>query len=285
MNEYCTLAQLRDHLASSDIDQDRGDDARLRGYIRRASRRIERHCNDRLFYPRLDTQYFNYQSAYELILNDDLLEVSSLTAGGTSISASNYYLYPLNKYPKWKIEMDLSGSTIFDYSSTLQKAVTVVGTWGWHDDWDNAWQDTSDTVEDNPLTAGASTITVNNIAGDDAYGFTPRFAPGHLLKIESEYIAVTAVNWTDETLTVIRGVNGTTAAEHVQNTTIYTYRPAEIVVEACLDLAKLYYDTRSAKGSVIALPGMESAVIRVSAKSVLEDHKLPVRPEDRMRFV
>lgn len=284
MNEYCTLEQLREYLTASSVDMERWDDNKMLQYIEQASRRIDKHC-DRRFYPRSATRYLNYQSSYDLLLDEDLLEVSDLSAGGTSISLTDFFLYPLNTYPKWKIEIDRSKSALFDYSSTHQKAVTVVGTWGWHNDWDNAWDDSQDTTEDDPLTVAATTITVNDTDGADINGFTPRFSPGQLLKIESEYVQVTGVSSADNTLTVRRGMNGTTAAQHDQNTAISIYRVPEVVHRACLEVTKLFYEMRSATGGVIAMPQLNGAVMRVSTTALLQDLGLPRRGPRIMEFV
>jgi hypothetical protein len=99
-------------------------------------------------------------------------------------------------------------------------------------------------VEDNPLTAAATSITVNDADGADLFADTPRFKVQQILRIESEYVFVTAKDTTGNKLTVIRGVNGTTAASHVQNTAIYVYKPMWQVVEAIKLLAKWIYQRR-----------------------------------------
>ena len=261
------------------------DDGILLQSLTRASRRIDKHCNQRRFYPWLSTRNYNYQDSRNLILDEDLLAVTTLTAGGTTISASDYYLYPLNDTPKWKIEIDSSKSTIFDYTSTPQSAVSVNGTWGYHDDWSNAWLDSGDTVEDDPLTAAATTITVNDADGVDVNGVTPRFSIGQLLKIESEHVVVTDLNLSTNILTVRRGVNGTTAASHDQDTAISVYQPPENVTQATLALAKLYYEGKSAVGGIIALPTLEGGALRAEVVGLLNDHNLPVRLDYVTEFV
>jgi hypothetical protein len=260
------------------------DDKRLRQYINEASRLIDGHF-ERKFYPLQQTRYYNYQKAYSLLVDGDLLAVSALSAGGTAISPSDYWLYPLNTYPKWQIQIDKSKSTIFNYSGTHQRAVSVTGTWGWHNDWDYAWADSLDTVQDNPLSDSATTITVSEIEGDDVDGYSPRFSPGQLLEIEDEYVAVTGASQSAETLTVRRGVNGTTAASHAQNTTISVYRPPGVVVLAAKRTAKMIYEMRSEVGGIIAMPSMEGTAMRALMDDLLGDLSLPVKPDNIMRFV
>jgi len=285
MNEYSTLEQFREYLTASSIDMERWDDNKMLQYIEQASRRIDKWC-DRRFYPRMAARYFNYQSAYDLLVDDDLLAVSDLSAGGTPITNTDYILYPLNTYPKWKIEIDKSKNSILTYISTHQKAVTVTGTWGWHNDWDNAWNDSQDTVQDSSgITATATTVTVSDTDGADINGFTPRFSPGQLLKIESEYVQVIGVSSAANSLTVRRGMNGTTAATHAKDKAISIYRPPEIILRACLEVAKLFYEMRSATGGVIAMPQLDGSVMRVSTTALLKDLGLPVRGPNVMGFV
>ena len=70
-----------------------------------------------------------------------------------------------------------------------------------------------------------------------------------LLKIESEYVFVTGKNINTNALTIIRGVNGTTAAAHVQNTPIYIYQPMPEIVGAMEVLATYVYRRRESIGS------------------------------------
>lgn len=69
-------------------------------------------------------------------------------------------------------------------------------------------------IEDNPLGGTAATDrTVNVHAGDGI-----NFQAGMIIKIESEYLYVSAV--TADALTVVRNAAGTTCASHVQNSVV-----------------------------------------------------------------
>ena len=59
-----------------------------------------------------------------------------------------------------------------------------------------------------------------------------KFAVGQTVLIESEQLYVTAISTND--LTVVRGINGTTASTHADGTDISIYRYPETVAEACL---------------------------------------------------
>jgi len=96
-------------------------------------------------------------------------------------------------------------------------------------------------MDDMPGGAGAATITVNDADGADSAGLSPRFQVGQLLKIENEYLHVIAVNPTANTVSVIRGVRGTTAVSHAQGTAIYVYAPPQDVQALCLRWAAWLY--------------------------------------------
>ncbi|MCD4686116.1 MAG: hypothetical protein K8S97_09290, partial [Anaerolineae bacterium] len=137
-------------------------------------------------------------------------------------------------------------------------ALSVEGTWGYHPDWDNAWADSGDTVQDNPLSSSATTLTVSDVDAAQVTGYGQRFAVGQLLRIEDEYLHVLALNTTSNTLTVARGVNGTTAASHAQNTQIDVYAVPADVRGACLRMASWLYKQPDA-GFVQAAGGLRGA--------------------------
>jgi len=80
--------------------------------------------------------------------------------------------------------------------------------------------DSGDTVQDSPLAATATTVTVNDVDGVDVFGRLPRFAVGDHVQIGGEIMRVQAVDTATNILTVERGVKGTSAAAHAQNTSI-----------------------------------------------------------------
>jgi hypothetical protein len=256
-NAYVSWELLKEYIPIP-TNQTR-DDKNLFRICIEASRKFDAHCHGRHFYPIKQTRYYdmpgNVCDDSLLILDDDLLEVSSLTtANGTQTISSNDYLLKTgdtyNFPPYDRIELKGDGVvTAFSYSGSPQQANTVTGLWGYHDDWANAWQDSLDTTEDNPLSASATEITVNDADGANIFGLTPRFMIQQILRIESEYVFVTGKNVITNKLTVIRGVNGTTAAAHAQNTPIYIYQPMDVITQAMEVLATYIYRRREAVGS------------------------------------
>ncbi len=223
MYTIATLYQLRRYLGLASADPD--DDDRLLSSLQSASAEIERLAN-RSFNPRLATlqHSVNLSDATELLLDDDLLELSTLVNGdGNSIGSGDILTIPGGDSPISVIR--LTGGNAFVWDETPVQAVSVTGIWGWHSRPSQMWRDSADSVQDNPLSSSTSTLTVSDADGVDGVNESPRFQIGQLLRIEDEYLRVLDVDTAANTLTVLRGVNGTTAASHVQNTDIDTYQP------------------------------------------------------------
>lgn len=118
----------------------------------------------RKFWPCIDTRYWdwpNLQYAWPFTLHlesDELLSVTTLTSGGTTIPAQNYFLEPNRSGPPYyRLEIDLTSNSSFGGSSgTWQRNIAITGVFG-------AW---NRTVAAGTLTAGinasATTITVSD---------------------------------------------------------------------------------------------------------------------------
>lgn len=187
MNEYIVVNDLK---AEQSITGS-GDDALLKDKCTQASRIWDR-LTRRFFFELAATYRFDFQEGYVLMLYDqDLLSLTTLTNGDGN-ALGTYYLYPLRFSPKRWIELDQSGGDIFTYSTTPQRCIQVAGLWGYHADYDYAWASSGDEVENNPLTAAGTTLTVNN--------GVKNFKVQQMLKIESEQVYV--VEWQDSSDTV-----------------------------------------------------------------------------------
>lgn len=185
-----------------------------------------------------------------LKLDDDLLEVVTLTTsnGDITITAADRLLRTgnaRNQTPYDRIVLKSDGTTtLFTFSGTPQDANSVTAFWGYHEDWANAWA-SMDTVQDDPLTSSETTVTVADADGEDENGLIPRFRAQQLIRFgtgtSAEYAFINAVNPEVNTLTVRRGVNGTTAAQQANATAIFVFRPMEDIVLAMLVLATYSY--------------------------------------------
>jgi hypothetical protein len=234
MYTLATLYQLRARLGLA--ANETADDARLMNALTAATAQIER-ATGRRFLPRKAILAQDYTSSVELLLDDDLLELTSVTNGdGSAISLGDVLTIPSDG-PAGLLH--LTGSAAFTWKLLKRQAITVTGTWGWHDQWAAAWRDSGDTVQNNPFSSGATTLTVANASAADTAGESPRFQVGHLLRIDSEYLWVLGIS--GSTLMVARAANGSAAAAHAQNTPVYTYQPPPDVVALALRWAAWLY--------------------------------------------
>lgn len=198
------------------------------------SREFESETSGRRIYSYWATKTFSVprptsdnNGGRSLYFNDDLLSVTTLKVDTdfdgvfeTTLAANtDYTLFngndPSDPYDRIDI---VPTSTLLGqwpwprYGSTRQwsNCVQIVGLWGFSNETENTLQ----TVGDNPLLIGATLLTVQSTADID---------PGETLVIESEQLYVVSVN-DPTTLTVTRGINSSTAAQHAQSTVVYRRR-------------------------------------------------------------
>jgi hypothetical protein len=188
---YATLDQLKTEAASTTGTEPTGSalltfEGNLTQYGIRASQIIDRLKNT-TFAPLIDSRGIGAfsdaaLSSYKLVV-DPLLELTSVTLPdtttltvGTDVRAEPTYLSP----KRW-LQMITSANTFQVTSDNL----------GWHSDYDNAWISSGDSVQDaGGINASVTSITVTDADGVGGWGFSPRFSPGNLIKIESEYCSV-----------------------------------------------------------------------------------------------
>lgn len=230
MYTVATLYALRQQLGLADADIT--EDLRLLMALEVASTAIETRTQ-RHFIPRLKTLTHNVdlRNIKTVLLKEDLLELQSLTNGDGSV-------VPLDD------TLILSGGLLrlingqtFIYDEVPEDAIQVEAIWGYHPQWDSAWDDSADSVQDAPLSASATSLTVNDADAGDA----PRFQIGQFLRIENEYLWVTAVDTATNILTVERAVQGTTAATHANGTSIEIYQVPQDIAGLCLQWALWFY--------------------------------------------
>jgi hypothetical protein len=243
MNLYATLTELRRYLGLTSAQT--GDDDLLLLFLDGASRLIEAYTG-RVFYPLRQTRYYICADPALLLLGGDLLALHSVINGdGGTLAPSAIHLEPAGQSVQSSILLDRT-QAVFVHNGDPVDAIAVDGTWGYHADWSQAWAASGDSVQDNPLSSSAITLTVSDADGPDATGLGVRFAVGMLLQIGDEYLHVLAINAAQNHLTVSRGVNGTTAASHAQGTTISVYQPPESIRQACLRVAAWLYKQKDA---------------------------------------
>lgn len=238
-NIYVTPTEIKAAMPEAIRSVTTAYDNILSALAERISRLVDNYCQ-RVFFPRVATRYFNGSGTTELWI-PDLLEITSVSYSEddgetyTALTSSDYYATVAGDFNSQQSYTQLIinvNSDTLSYWPTGQRSIKIVGVWAYAEDRDTVWEDSTDTVEDNPLTAAGTTITVNDDDGANQWGVTPRFAAGQVLRIESEILELTAKG--SNTLTVLRSRNGSTAAQHAQNTQIDIWRPPEPIKQATI---------------------------------------------------
>ena len=280
-HSYATLAQLKNvsWLNITDTLSDVG----LLDILETVSKEADRKCN-RFFYLCEDTRYFD-GGATRMILDDDLYSLTALnvdpTGSGTyslsydpTATPPDFYMYPLNRTPTTTLEINWNGSQGTFYAG-FRHNVQIQGVWGHGPDpYQNPFNDSGVSLNTGGITAVATTITL-------ATGLVVNFSTGMTLRLETEQMYVLGVS--TDTLSVLRGTMGTTAAAHLAGVEIYIAQYLQAVERACLLMAKELYNARMIVGG--APTGNDVAgTSNNNAGDKSEAAKL-LRPFKRERFV
>lgn len=248
-NAYATLADIKNELGETSTDATR--DAILMGLMEDMSRKIDSALRGRHFYVRSATKYFDVMDPCNVLI-DDCLSISALTSDsegdgtfdGTTYTqgdAGDYLLWPDDSWPKLKLTRAANPTYSFCYGKRYLKAV---GLWGYGDG------ESATPYRSSGLTGTLSDATDTSLtASVDA---DEVIKTGHTLLIESEQVYVTAVSGT--TITVERGINGTTAAAHTA-ATLYIYKYPRPVSNKCRELVKRAYGDRMPSGKRMEMIG------------------------------
>lgn len=210
-----------------------------------------------------------YDPAYRYVLHvgDDapLLAVTSLTNGdGTVIAASDYVLEPANAFPLFKIRIKSTSVQVFDYTDTWEQAIHVTGVWGYVPHYPSCWVDSGATVPVGDLSASATTLTLSTPADAAA------FWVGDYLHINDETLLVTETSVATGVLTLVRGVLGATATDHLAGATIRRFvQIRQIATETARYASALYNRDRG----VYDGGGVDTEDVLTSVRDRLAGHR------------
>jgi hypothetical protein len=250
----------------------------------------------RRFYPTLATKYVDWPNdslarSWRIYFEqpDQLVSLTSLTSGGTSLTVGNLNLEPANGGPPYsRLETDRSTSTVWLSGDTSQQSIAITGLWGYRNDEVSAGTiaealDASETAVDvsnsaaigvgslirvddermivtekTMLTTGQTLLTTALTAVDSSVTVNvttgTAFAVDELIMIDSEIMRVLAIS--GNALTVRRAQDGTVLAAHNTGTTIYA--PRTLTVE------------RGALGTTAATHDSGTAISRWKAPALIE---------------
>ena len=231
MYSIASLHEFRRHLQLKETDTSADTDLRLA--LEKASHLIE-SLTGRRYCPFLETRSLTIDGSNprELILPDDLLELISINAERQILSGDTVRRVPSRA--------DLPASVlILNEGEVFNGEVSITGIWGWHDRWTRAWRKSGDHIVDIDVTADAIWIQVDDVDGEDQDGISPRFQVGQLLRVENEYLRLSAIDHASNRLQVMRGAQGTVAVSHAESAPIEIYGAASAIRDLCLRYAEL----------------------------------------------
>ncbi len=242
---------MRGDLAGTDPAPVNSEDEDFVDYVDTAIHALSRFIaqqTHRVFVPYKDskTWYFNdrrfLRNLYacyppKLDLDEDLLVLSSATWDGTLLSASYAREYPVNSLPYEAIQFD--STNLPSIGSDFGDGLIIAGIWGYHTNLAEAWETVSSSV-----TLGTSSVTSLSVTDASLY------KTWQYIRIEDEYLQITARNETTDVLTIKRGVNGTTAAAHTAQA-CQVFKPVSDIELAATRLVCYAYSHRNDRGNQV----------------------------------
>lgn len=205
MNNYARLHETKRDVPGVGATPSGTLDPEYMTMIEAVSREIEgpKYCN-RKFHTTTETRYFDGNGCNQLYFQDysDLLSVTTLKVDEdgdgvyeTTLTANtDYWLWPDNRTPKRRLDLNPESSTLGVFPAGRRR-IQLVGKFGYSD-----LTESAGTLGE-ALDASETEITMTT--GHTVY-------PGDTMIVGSEEMYVSAVSV--NTLTVTRGINGTTAA-------------------------------------------------------------------------
>lgn len=215
---YATREEVK---GAADIAETAHLNTRIDRALEAASRAVEKLCH-RVFYPTLATRYFDWPdsqqgTSWRLWLNEhEVISVTTLSSGGTTIASSDYFLYPQSGPPYSRIEIDLSSSAAFGGGDTSQRDIAVTGLFGYTNDEESA----------GTLAAAVSSTSATTVDVSDSSAI----GVGQLIRVESERMIVTGNSSLTTAQTLQDPMTADTADTVCQVTTGTSYNVGEVIL-------------------------------------------------------
>jgi hypothetical protein len=170
--------------------------AQIDRQLEASSRDVEKLCH-RTFYPQVDTRYFDWPSsqngaAWRVWLDDsELITLTALSSGGTTISTDDVLLEPNRSGPPYsRLELNIGSNAAFGGGDTYQQAITVTGLWGYTNT-----ETTAGALAASVASTSVATVSVNAAA-------SAVLGVGSVLRVDDERMLVTGrtMAYTGQTL-------------------------------------------------------------------------------------
>lgn len=133
-------ATREDVKAALDVQETARNNSQIDRALSAATRSIEDLCHRR-FYPEVATRSWDWPTtqgaaSWRLWLDDsELIDLTSITSGGTAISPSDVLLEPNRSGPPYnRIELNIGSDAAFGGGSTHQRDITITGLYGYRDE-------------------------------------------------------------------------------------------------------------------------------------------------------
>lgn len=193
-------------------------------YTRTETRRL------REIYAWSDIDY--YRGTLALLLrwcDQPVLSVSSFIWDSVTQTSDNYYVGDESHFPCERLTLNDGAS--WSFGSGFSSNVSITGVWGYHPNPDRLWLDSGDSIQDaGGINATVTTVNVTSGANFETYQY---------IRIDDEWLFITSIS--SNALTVERGVLGTTATTHNNDTQIDTMQPYDVASAACRRLVVAEY--------------------------------------------
>ena len=264
---YCSEAFFRDTLAGSAYSSGWTQDAdTILKILERASRLVDSYVGDQTFGPTTETRLYDLGGSESWYMNNGplrsdprpirsnarslqtydyrasvvpldrwLVSATTVTAYADTARttsdvlvegiAEDYLLEPYNTAPKYRLKLNEDSTLALGVG---QQVLSILGTWGWQ-----YITASASTLSAAITTTTATTLTVASLGNHGA---------GNTIVVDSEQMYCTGHSST--TLTVRRGVNGTTAATHLINAAVSIVEHPSDVKMVTADLARMQYRDR-----------------------------------------
>jgi len=284
---YASIDEFRDYLAGTTYSSGwTSDSIVLRRILESASARIDNYVGMQSFGARTETHYYDMgkgilrsspqlsvpaSSGASIGTSDRLISIITLDEwliSATTVTSykatdrssseiltqgyeDDYWLEPYNASPKVQLKLNEDTGKGFHGG---QQTLSILGSWG--------YSNNTESVTTVDAVSSTTTTSISVASASD-------LSSAQTILVNSEQIYITGIS--GNTLTVERGVNGTTAATHSGGDTAYKYLYESIVVQACLDLSKVYFRDRD-MGTTLTIGSGDAATTRsdASASSILE---------------
>lgn len=234
---YCTLDDARGEMSATSLTIT--NDQLMRA-ISQVSRRIDFLLSARsmipFFAPYIDTRTIpinpmsinSRRNTLQLGTGAPLLALTAATADG-SVVTSSAEGYPHGAPWYRQVRINSNGNRWYSYINSCDYPdATITGIWGYHSDYAHAWMDSGQTLAAD-ITNSATSFTVQDIDGENSYGFAPVLSRGNLIRFGTgtDYAIVTNTNEVNNVGTMVRSVLGSTGAAQASSTAIYIYQVEE----------------------------------------------------------